>query len=313
MSAVGQQSRSRFETPAIGYGLLLALGLCWGVNWPAMKLAVEVLPVWHFRAACLTFGALTTLFLARVYGARLRVPRKEILPLIICACFNMVGWQLLTAYGLTLMDAGRASIIAFTMPLWASLLSILLLNERLTATRVAGLVLGLSGLAALLMPEMRAILAAPYGVLAILSAAMSWALGTVLTKRFSWSVSAATLSGWQLLTAALVVSVGALTWQSDAAWAESWSTGQLIGVIYAITIAIAFGHWAWFQIVRIFPAPVAAIGTMLVPLVGVFSGGLLLGEHIGPAELLALVLVISGLFCVLVLPGLRRERGLPKN
>lgn len=308
MSASTPMAGTRLDSPATGYLLLFALGICWGLNWPAMKLAVSVLPVWDFRAACLAFGGISTLGLARAYGARLRVPRREVVPLIICGCFNIVGWQLLTAYGLTLMDAGRASILAFTMPLWATLLSLVVLNERLDGTRVAGLVLGLAGLAALLVPEIEAVAAAPGGVAAILGAALSWATGTVLMKRFTWSLSSAALSGWQLMIGAIVVGLGALLLQGDVPWAEEWSNAQLLGAVYAITIAIAFGHWAWFQIVRIFPAPIAAIGSMLVPIVGVFSGGLLLGETIGPAELLALALVIGGLFCVLVLPGLRSRR-----
>ncbi|HLW27292.1 MAG TPA: DMT family transporter [Kiloniellales bacterium] len=308
MSVSSPTSRPQADSHATGYLLLLALGLCWGVNWPAMKLSVGVMPVWDFRAACLTFGAAMTLLLARAYGASLHVPRRELLPLFLCATFSIAGWQILTAYALTLMDAGRASILAFTMPLWASIFSIFLLNERLNTYRAVGLVLGLTGLALLVVPEFHSIAAAPLGVAAILGAALSWAFGTVLMKRFTWSLSAAALSGWQLLIAAGFAILGALLFDGDRPWADDWSLSEISGVVYAVTVSIAFGHWAWFRIVRIFPAPIAAIGTMLVPVVGVFSSALLLGEAIGINELVALVLVTSGLFCVLVLPGLRAGR-----
>lgn len=308
MTTEAPEKGARIDSPAAGYLLLAGLGLCWGLNWPAMKLAVTVLPIWDFRAACLIFGGLASLLLARAYGARTRVPRREAGPLLLCACFNIVGWQLLTAYGLTLMEAGRASILAFTMPLWAALLSVWVLQERLDGYRIAGLALGLAGLSALLVPEIEAVAAAPWGVAAILGAAVSWAIGTVLMKRFTWSLSSAALSGWQQLVGAVVIGIGALLLQGDVPWAEDWSTAQLLGVIYAVTMAMTFGQWAWFQIVRIFPAPIAAIGSMMVPVIGVFSGALLLGEAVGPPELLSLVLVTGGLFCVLVLPGLRGAR-----
>src|SRR5690625_2935349 len=308
MSVRSRTSVGRSESHTTGYLLLFALGLCWGVNWPAMKLAVTVMPIWDFRAACLTFGGLVTLGLARAHGSSLQVPRQELLPLFICACFNIIGWQLLTALALTLMDAGRASILAFTMPLWASILSVFLLNERLDSYRILGLFLGLTGLAVLVVPDLRAIAAAPLGVLAILGAAVSWALGTVLMKRFTWSISTTALAGWQLLIAAGFVTSGALLLDREAGWAEHWSLGEIAASFYAITIAMGFGHWAWFRIVRIFPAPVAAIGSMLVPIIGVFSSGLLLGEAIGLSELLAMLLVTTGLFFVLVLPGLRAQR-----
>src|SRR5690606_26455572 len=141
-------------------------------------------------------------------------------------------------------------------------LAIFLLKERLDAYRIFGLFFGLSGLAVLVVPELQAIAAAPLGVLAILGASVSWALGTVLMKRFTWSISTTALAGWQLLIAAVFVSSGALLVNRQAAWAENWSLPELLGTLYAITFAMAFGHWAWFRIVRIFPAPVAAIGTM---------------------------------------------------
>ena len=308
MSVPVRKTSGRADSHVSGYLLLLALGLCWGVNWPAMKLAVGVLPVWDVRTACLIFGGLATLGLARVHGLSLRVPQGEILPLFVCAFFSIVGWQVLTAYALTLMDASRASILAFTMPLWASILSIFLLKERLDAYRIFGLILGLTGLAVLVIPDFRVIAGAPLGVVAILGAAISWALGTVLMKRFKWSIYTTTLAGWQLLVAAAFVLIGALLVDREVPWADKWSVPEILGSLYAITFAMAFGHWAWFRIVRIFPAPIAAIGTMLVPLVGVFSSGLLLGESIGVGELIALLLVTAGLFCVLVLPGLRSAR-----
>ncbi|MDH3596586.1 MAG: EamA family transporter, partial [Rhodospirillales bacterium] len=65
-------------------------------------------------------------------------------------------------------------------------------------------------------------------------------------------------------------------------------------------------HWAFFQIVRLFPAALAAIGTLAIPVVGVFASALVLGEAVGVRELTALTLVCGALAVVLGLPAIRR-------
>ena len=146
------ESARQPELPRTGYLLLAALTLFWGANWPGMKLALAEIPVWWFRSIWLSCGGAGLLALAWASGQRLRVPRNELRPLLICAVFNVVGWHIFSGYGVSLMPAGRASIIAFTMPLWAALLGSLVLGDRLTGRRLLGLAVGLSGLAVLIGP-----------------------------------------------------------------------------------------------------------------------------------------------------------------
>lgn len=82
-------------------------------------------------------------------------------------------------------------------------------------------------------------------------------------------------------------------------------------MIYAALIPMIYCHWAWFRIVALFPANIAAIGTLSIPVVGVFSSALILGEPLAGADLLALALVVTGLFIVLVLPSLLPGRSRP--
>ena len=60
-------------------------------------------------------------------------------------------------------------------------------------------------------------------------------------------------------------------------------------------MGVIFCHWAWFRVVAILPAAVAAIGTLGVPIVGLLTSALVLGEPVGPSEIAALVLVLAGL------------------
>lgn len=288
--------------PPLGFLLVAGITLFWGANWPMMKIALEELPVWSFRSLCLVGGGVGLLLLALLGRHSLRVPRREIGPLLLCALFNVVGWHLFSAYGLSMIAAGRATIIAFTMPLWATLLGSLLLGEALSARKLAGLALGLTGLGILVGPEVQAFGAAPLGAIFMLGAAISWGVGTVLLKRFAWSTPVVVLAGWQVVAGALPVVAGALLFE-ELPELNSVSTEAILATVYVIALPMLFCHWAYFKLVRIFPASLAAIGTLAIPVVGVFSSALILDEPIGAQEIVSLFLVCSALAVVLVLPG----------
>jgi len=298
-------ARGAESLPSAGFALLAAISLFWGLNWPFMKIALAEIPVWPFRSLCLIVGGAALLSMAVLGGRSLRIASGEFRPLMVCALFNVVGWHLFSGYGVTLMAAGRASIIAFTMPVWAALLGSLILGERATWRRWLGLGLGMAGLAVLIGPDLGALGHAPWGAVFMLGAAMSWATGTVLMKRFTWSLPTTALAGWQLLLGAIPVTLGAL-WIGEMPALSSLSPAALGSTIYILAVPMVFCHWAWFKVVSMFPAVLAAIGTLAIPVIGVLSSGLVLGEPIGVREVLALVLVCAALAVVLILPALRR-------
>jgi drug/metabolite transporter (DMT)-like permease len=290
--------------PAAGFLLLAAITVFWGGNWPAMKIALTELPVWWFRSLCLLVGGGGLLVIARLSGNGLKVPRRELRPLLICAAFNVVGWQLCSAYGISLMAAGRAAIVAFTMPVWAALLSSLVLGEALTRNKIAGLLFGVGGLAVLIGPDLVILKTAPLGAFFMLLAAVSWAIGTVAIKRFSWTAPAASLVGWQLLVGAVPVTLGALLLEPMPDF-SALSERALLALVYVFAFPMLFCQWAYFKTVRLFPASIAAIGTLAIPVLGVYSSALLLDEPAGLQELLALFLICAALACVLLVRGSR--------
>jgi drug/metabolite transporter (DMT)-like permease len=119
----------------------------------------------------------------------------------------------------------------------------------------------------------------------------------------------AALAGWQLLIGGLPVAIGAILLDRGfdplAPSATAWAAA-----IYAALIPMIFCHWAWFKVVAIYPAAVAAIGTLAIPVLGVLSSALWLGEPIGVDVVLSLCLVLAGLALVLILPAwwARRDR-----
>ena len=83
--------------------LLVLLTLVWGVNWPAIKLSVNEVPVWAFRTICLVAGAAGLFAIAAAARLPLRIPRRDLQPLIIAALGNITFWHLFSALGVTMM------------------------------------------------------------------------------------------------------------------------------------------------------------------------------------------------------------------
>jgi drug/metabolite transporter (DMT)-like permease len=288
-----------------GVVLLVLLSLGWGLNWPAMKILLAEMPVWTFRAICMVIGSAGLMTFAALKRQRVRLLPGEALPVLITSLFNMVAWNILSGYGISLIEAGRAAIIGYTMPLWAAVLGPLLLQEKLTRDRLIGLGLGMAGLLVLLAEDFGALGRSPIGTLAMLGAAFSWALGMVLTKRYRLAMPVLSFSAWQLTFAAPFIIAGAFVFDGPPDL-QALSTDAWLALAYAIGVAVLFCTWLWFSILSLLPAVLASIGTLGIPVVGLVSSALLLHEPLGWRQVLAMALVASGLAVVLVLPVLRR-------
>jgi drug/metabolite transporter (DMT)-like permease len=277
---------------------LLTLG--WGLNWPLMKLTLADIPVWTFRGLCVASGAIGLFIIARAGRQRTRVPAGQWPRLAVTAIANVTMWNVLIGYGLTLLPEGRSAILAYTMPLWTVLLSRFVLHEKLTPRRVLGVSLGMAGMALLIGDEFAAMEAAPVGAALVLGAAVSWAVGTVLMRRYPTDLPTTSFTAWQLLIGGVPIMAGALILD----WGR-WrpiGVGAAIGLGYNMLFVFIFCYWAWYKIATTVPPTIAALSTLMIPVVGLFSGMLILGERPEWQEYAALVLVIAALATVLVPP-----------
>jgi len=282
-----------------GYWLVVWMSLFWGLSWPIMKIALMEIPPWTFRALSLACGGAGILILAKLHGLKFTIPGGQVAPLLLVAAFNVTGWHLGSAHGISHLESGRAAILGFTMPLWAAIMSTMVLKEKLTLQKITGLILGLAGLCLLIAPQAASLGNKPAGVVFMLSAALSWGIGTVLLKYFKWTMPTLLLTGWQLALGSLPVIVGAVAFD-PALTISGLSFNAVLAMLYVIAFPMLFCHWAWFTVVGIFPASVAAISTLAVPVIGVVSGAVVLGEHLGLREAAALTLVTTALAVVLL-------------
>ena len=284
---------------AAGIGLLGFLAIAWGTSWPAMKTAVAHMPILSFRTVCLLASGPALLAIARWRGERLFVPPAERWPLVWVALFNITGWYVTSAAALQWIAAGRASIIAYTMPVWAALLAWPMLGERPTTQRLLALGLGIGALAALLGPAFGGLAESPLGALVMLVGSVSWAIGTLLLKRWRFSMSVLQLSGWQVVVGLVPILVAAVLFENMAEILRISPEIALL-LLYIIAVPVTLGQVAWFKIVDLLPASVASLGSLIVPVIGVLSSALFLGEAVRVWDLAALGLVLGALSLVLL-------------
>ncbi|MEO8346760.1 MAG: DMT family transporter [Betaproteobacteria bacterium] len=306
------QSAARADPHPMAHAVLpiILLTVVWGCNWPVLKIGVTEIAPLTFRALTLPFAALGLFLVTRWGGESIRIPRKWWGRLVILAFLNIAGWNGFVLFGLQQLPAGRSAIIAYTMPIWATLIAMFALNEPLNRRKIVGLLLGMLGMALLLGDDIRHIRSAPTGALLILVAAILWACGTVLLRKWKLPFSQNAVAGWMMLLGWLPLVIlapfldphpaGYLTTLSGKAW---------FAIAYNIFLAGTLAHWAWFTLARTLPVAVSSLSSLPVPVVGVFAGMLFLGERPGAAEFTALALVLASLVSVLLQP--RAKKPLP--
>jgi len=287
------------------------LALVWGVNWPVLKLGVTEIAPLTFRALTLPFAALGLLAVAKATGDSIRIPRPLWGKVTLLGVANITGWNGLLLFGLQQLPAGRSAIIAFTMPMWSVLFSLALLHEPLSGRKFAGLALGMLGMGVLLGDDIGHIKRTPTAALLVLGAAMCWALGTVLLRKWKPPLPQNALTGWMML----------LGWAPLAALAPFFDNGALrspspavwFALVYNMFLAGTLAHWAWYSLARTLPVAISSMSSLPVPIVGVFSGMLLLGERPGAGEWVALALVVAAMVAVLRVPKAPAVTPAPDN
>ena len=279
--------------------VLAGITLVWGFNWTAMKVAISEVAPLTFRTFCLAAGSGVLFAVLKAGGQPLSIPRSEWRRLALIAFFTITCWNLLVVFGLRQIPSGRAAILAYTMPAWAIPLSVWFLGERMNGRKLAGLALGMGGMGLLLFQEFTSLAGAPRGALLVLGAACTWAIGTLLQKKYPVQAPVAPLTAWMMLVGGVPIYAGALLFDDFGGLAEV-SLWPALAVAYNVLLSFAWAHWAWIKLATSVSVTTFSLSMLMTPVVGVFSGMLFLGERPGWAEFAALVLVLGSLATVVI-------------
>ncbi len=276
--------------------LLPLLTLFWGLNWPIMKVGLQGFDVLTFRAINVSVSAFGCFLLARAAGQRLGPTLRDWRGLLPAGLLSITGWNVFSLYGVGEMESGRAAILGYTMPVWSTALSVMVAKAGLSLRQIVGLALGLCAMLLLVVEDFRVIGASPIGTASCILAAFLWGCGTVYIRHYGFSLSTMALSAWMQTIGVIPIvflSLFLASWDLSGATVGPW-----LALLYNCTIAGVFCFYAFNRIATLVPVVVSTVSTLFIPVIGVFSGMLLLNEEPGWFEFGALGLVVGAIYAV---------------
>ncbi|MDH6258891.1 drug/metabolite transporter (DMT)-like permease [Bradyrhizobium sp. BR13661] len=275
-----------------GLMFLAITSIGWGFNWPVTKFLIGELPPLTLRGVTGVLGAVLLAALALVRGDSLKVASAIWPRLMTAAMLNVTGWMVLMGLALLWLPASEAALIAYTMPVWASLIAWPVLGERPTVLRTLGLVMAFAGLASIMGGNGIAASAEKLpGIIMALSGALGFAIGTVFSKKYPIHLPPITAAAWQIGIGCLPISIVGLlveTSHLDKVTPVGWWL-----LVYSTVVQFCIAYVSWFAALARLPASVAAIGTMAVPVIGVVASALALHEPLGAGQIAGLVFTLA--------------------
>ena len=214
-------------------------------------------------------------------------------------------FQIFSAFAQLSGATSRVIIITYSMPIWATFLSRLLLGEKLTPIRVLALTLCVAGLGILIWPLFAAG-GLPASVLFSLGCALSWAFATVYIKWVNVTVEPLTNAAWQLAFGFLFIAAGTFIFDG---YPRLWPlhTAPLLAVLYVGVLGVGLAHFLWWSIVGRLPAITASIGSLMTPVLAVIASTIILGEHPSLPDIVGFAMIFAAAACVLLQPNVKHQ------
>jgi drug/metabolite transporter (DMT)-like permease len=284
---------ARSHATAAAFGVLC---LIWSLAFVVFHVGLREVPPLTFTVARAIVAGMSLVAYLLVTGQGVPGDRRAHLTTLVLGAVNVAAFQGLQAMAIQRISAGEAAILIYLQPLLVALGAWLFLSESLVRRQIVGLVVGFAGVATVLGAQ-----AAPrggdawLGYLFGVGAALGWAGGTILFKRFAADLDL-------LQTAALQSLYGALPLVPLAILFEGFRFPLTFGVVwtslYAGLGASALASVIWFSLLRRHAATRVSSWVFLVPLLAVLFDALLLGSRLGIPALVGGALVIGGIWLV---------------
>ncbi len=274
----------------------------WGSTYTAIHIAgLYLAPA--LVAACRT--VLTTALLAAfclATGRRLRITRDEFWKLSLVGILFMTVNAILLTWAETMVASGVASLLVSTMPIMVAVIEAAMPHgEGLTRRGWAGTLLGTAGMVALVWPSLRS--GSPAGdrhLLAyavLLLAALAFALGAVLSRRFHFRGDPFVATTWQIGSASLCNLVLALG--TGSLHTAVWTRGGLLAIIYLSVFGSLVGLSCLTYLLQHVAVTKVSTYAFINPIVAVLLGVFLLGERLNASEILGMGIIVAAVATVI--------------
>jgi drug/metabolite transporter (DMT)-like permease len=280
--------------------LVAAFCLLWSSAFAVAKLAIADCPPLILLAARFLLAGGLMLAAAAVRGVPWTISRRDLLLFATLGIANQAVYLGLGYVGMHSVSSGLAALVISANPVLTAVLAAAFLRERLTWRKVAGLLLGIGGVAFVVESRLAGGAEHSVGILFTLAALISLVGGTILFKRFApkgltdgglWIGN-----GVQSLSAGLALSPFAFTFESVADVVPSWRL--LAAFVYLVALVSVFAYLIWFYLLTVSGATAASSYHFMMPPLGMLFGWLLLGEPVAFTDLIGVVPVAVGIYLV---------------
>lgn len=281
------------KTPPTEFGLLLLLGVLWGLPFALTKISLETIPPITLTAARVSLAA-AALWAIALYSRREFLRSRDLIGrLFMQGIFACVIPYTLIAFGQRSVDSGLAAILNSTTPLFVCLISVTWTNhEAVTFSRLSGALIGFIGVVLIIGAiALLGLGQATFGHLAIVLATMSSAVSVIHGRRFIDAAPELVAAG--MLTSAAIVLVP-LSLLMEWPWQTLPSAASSAALVGNAVGATAFGFAIYFRLIRTIGSMGTASAGYLKPAVGVLIGCAALGEPWTWTLMLGLVAILFG-------------------
>jgi len=290
----------RIQMNRADWAILVALALIWGGAFFFISVAVETVPPLTYVWLRLTIAAAALcLFLAWKRDS-VALPRNVWGSILLLALLNNALPFALFGWGQTQIASGLAAILNATTPIWGVIVAHLLTeDERMSPRKIAGVALGVAGVATMIGPSFLANAgSSALAQLACVAASLSYAIAAVWARRFKrMGLKPMSVATGQLTAGALLMLP--LAFALDRPWAvplppiEAWAA---IGAL--ALVCTAFAYVLYFRLIDSAGATNALLVTLLVPPTAILLGALFLGEVLAPQDFFGLAMIALGLAAI---------------
>ncbi len=281
----------------------LCVYLCWGSTYSAIHIAgLHIAPplvgaIRSLISAVLIGG----ICLAR--GTSLRVPLRTAWRLALVGVLFMTVNNLLLIWGETKVASGLSSLIIAMVPIFVALIETALSGgETLNLRGWLGTLLGALGMLVLLWPTLHRAGGADkrslFGFVLLLAAALAFASGSVLSRRFHFQIDTFVATAWQIGAAGLVnlaIAAGGGCFRT-----AQWTRSGVFAIFYLSTIGSVVGLSAYTYLLKHVPVTKVSTYAFVNPVIAVLIGVALFRERLAPAELAGMVLIIGAVATVIL-------------
>jgi drug/metabolite transporter (DMT)-like permease len=292
----------------IDWLVFLGLGLMWGSSYLFIKLAVNDFGTFTLVSLRLLVGATLLWVVVRLAHQPLPRERRMYGHLLVMAIVNITIPFLLITWAEQSVDSSLAAILTSPVPLFAIILSALFLaDEPMRVNGVAGLIVGFIGVIIITSPGLTGGNSSVTGELALLGAALSYAVGAVYSRRNVRGLPPMIPAVFQVSFAAIIVSTCALLFEHP--WTATPDAEAIFSILWLGILGSGFAYLFVFRLFQNWGATRTTLIAYVIPPVGIILGFLVLDEPIDARIIFGTALVVAGVGLVNSKFGRRRLFG----